>query len=185
MRFQTRPSHKNQLARPFFSEARRTFDRYLPRIIKCLAQLSDDEIWWRPNPASNSVGNIVLHLSGNIRQWIIAGVGGVPDVRERDKEFSERGPIPRAQLKTRLTDTVREACLVLDRLPLEALTTKFWIQGYHATGLQAISTVYEHFSHHAGQIIYITKLKRGSDLHFTHLPPIKKRKRPSTRRNRD
>jgi uncharacterized damage-inducible protein DinB len=166
----------NPLAKLFLSEAQATFDRYLPRIIKCLDQLSNDEIWWRPNASSNSVGNIVLHLSGNVRQWIISGLGGVPDIRERDKEFSEQGVVPRAKLKTRLSKTVREACRVLDRLPAEALTRKYTIQGYHVTGLHAISDVFEHFSHHAGQIIYITKLKRGRDLRFTHLPPIKKPK---------
>jgi uncharacterized damage-inducible protein DinB len=166
------------------SEAQATFDRYLPRITGCLAQLSDDEIWWRPNSASNSVGNIVLHLSGNIRQWIISGLGGVPDVRERDREFSEQGPIPRAKLKARLSGTVREACRVLEGLPAEALARKYWIQGYHATGLQVVCNVFEHFSHHAGQIIFITKLKRGTDLRFTHLPPIKKPKQPPARRSR-
>jgi uncharacterized damage-inducible protein DinB len=172
------------LAKLFLSEAQATFNRYLPRIIRCIEQLSDDEIWWRPNSASNSVGNIVLHLSGNVRQWIISGLGGAPDVRDRDKEFSQQGPIPRAKLKARLTGTVREARRVVDLLPAEALTRKYWIQGYHATGLQAISTVHEHFSHHAGQIIYITKLKRGKDLRFTHLPPIKKPRQPSSRRSR-
>lgn len=171
------------LAKHFLSEAKGTFDRYLPRITKSLAQLSDEEIWWRPNAASNSVGNIVLHLGGNIRQWIISGLGGVPDVRERDKEFFARGGIPGPKLAAHLRATVREACRVLDKLPAETLLRRYTIQGYHVTGLHAISNVYEHFSHHAGQIIYITKLKRGQDLRFTHLPPIKKPKQLSALRN--
>lgn len=174
----------DRLARPFLLEAQTTFDRYLPRITKCLAQLSDEEIWWRPNSSSNSAGNIVLHLCGNIRQWIISGLGGIPDVRERDKEFSERGVIPRAKLAAHLRTTVREACRVLDRLPAEGLTRKYWIQGYHATGLQVISNVFEHFSHHAGQIIYITKMKRAKDLRFTHLPAYNPKKQLSTTRKR-
>src|SRR3984893_12120525 len=73
-------------------------ERYLPRIVGCLEQLSDEEIWWRPNAASNSVGNLVLHVCGNMRQWIISGLGGAADLRERDKEFAERGPIGREAL---------------------------------------------------------------------------------------
>jgi hypothetical protein len=64
-------------------------DVYLPRIVGCLKTLSPDQIWWRPNEASNSVGNLVLHLAGNVRQWIVSGLGGVEDKRQRDLEFSE------------------------------------------------------------------------------------------------
>jgi uncharacterized damage-inducible protein DinB len=180
------PSKPKQdlLAKHFLLEAKATFDRHLSSINKSLAQLSDEEIWWRPNSASNSVGNIVLHLSGNVRQWIISGLGGVLDIRERDEEFSARGIIPRAKVVAHLRATVRAARCVLDTLSADALTRKYTIQGYHVTGLQAISNVYEHFSHHAGQIIYVTKLKRGKDLRFTHLPPIKKAKRLPPPRSR-
>ena len=75
---------------------------YLPRIISCLERLSPEQIWWRPNEASNSVGNLVLHLTGNVRQWIISGLGGAADIRQRDLEFSERGPLPRRVLVSRL-----------------------------------------------------------------------------------
>jgi uncharacterized damage-inducible protein DinB len=143
-------------------------------IVQCLSQLTEEEIWWRPNPASNSAGNLVLHLSGNMRQWIISGLGGAGDVRVRDREFSERGPLPRRVLVTRLRTTVAEARRVLDRLPAGALARPYTIQGFRVTGLVAVAHVYEHFSHHAGQIIYITKLKRGRDLRFTRLPRVKK-----------
>lgn len=145
----------------------------LPRIVKCLQQLSEEEIWWRPNPASNSVGNLVLHLCGNVRQWIISGLGGEKDNRERDREFAEQGPIPREVLVTRLRGTVREACRVLARLSDESLARNNNIQGYHVTGLEAAFHVAEHFGYHTGQIIYITKLKRAQDLKFTHLPATK------------
>jgi uncharacterized damage-inducible protein DinB len=166
----------DKLTELFLAEARATFDRYLRRIGQCLALLPDEEIWWRPNPASNSAGNLVLHLCGNVRQWVISGLGGAPDVRERDKEFSERGVIPRTRLLKQLRATVREANSILARLPAEALTRKHTIQGFHVTGLAAVSHVYEHFAHHTGQIIYITKLKRARDLRFTRLPAIRKRK---------
>lgn len=146
----------------------------LPRIVKCLQRLSEEEIWWRPNPASNSAGNLVLHLCGNVRQWIIAGLGGAEDRRERDREFAERGPISRKALVTQLRRTVREACRVLAQLSNESLTRKYKIQGFRVTGLDAAFRVTEHFGYHTGQIIYITKLKRARDLKFTHLPVIKK-----------
>ncbi len=146
----------------------------LPHIVKCLQELTEDEIWWRPNPASNSAGNLVLHLCGNVRQWIIAGLGSAKYQRDRDSEFSELGPIPRQALVTQLRRTVRDACRVLARLTDESLSKKYRIQGYHVAGLDAIFHVTEHFGYHTGQIIYITKLKRGYDLRFTRLPPIKK-----------
>lgn len=150
----------------------------LPSIVKCLQQLSEQEIWWRPNPASNSAGNLVLHLCGNVRQWIISNLGGVEFERERDLEFSERGPLPRNKLVGQLRRTVREACQVLARLSDDSLARKHTIQGLHVTGLEAVLHVVEHFSYHTGQIIYITKLKRAEDLKLTRLPAIKKT--PST-----
>jgi uncharacterized damage-inducible protein DinB len=146
----------------------------LPLIVKCLQQLSEKEIWWRPNSASNSAGNLVLHLCGNVRQWIIAGLGGVEFKRERDREFAERGPIPRQVLITQLRQTVRDACRVLAHLSDYSLSEKLDIQGYHVTGLYAAFHVAEHFGYHTGQIIYITKLKRAQDLRFTRLPVVKK-----------
>jgi uncharacterized damage-inducible protein DinB len=145
----------------------------LPRIVECLQQLSEEEIWWRPNSASNSAGNLVLHLCGNVRQWIISGLGGAEDKRERDREFAERGPIPRQALVTQLRRTVRDACRVLAKLSDDSLLRKHEIQGYQVTGLDAAFRVAEHFGHHTGQIIYITKLKRAQDLRFTHLPVVK------------
>lgn len=172
---------KRPLARDFLAVSQNLLSKqYLPRIEKCLAQLSEDEIWWRPNPVSNSAGNLVLHLCGNIRQWIISGLGGTEDIRERDQEFAEQGPVPRAQLIDLLRRTVREACRILARLPDAALTKRYTIQGYTVSGLYAVFQVAEHFSHHAGQIIYLTKLKRGEDLNFTHLPPVRKARRNSS-----
>jgi uncharacterized damage-inducible protein DinB len=144
-------------------------ERYLPRIVDCLEQLSDEEIWWRPNQASNSVGNLVLHVCGNMRQWIIAGLGDAADVRERDREFTDRGIAPHA-LREMLESTVREACDVLARLNPAELTKRRIIQHYDVTGYEAAEQVIEHIAYHAGQIIYVTKLKGAKDLGFTQLP---------------
>lgn len=149
--------------------------RYTPRICKCLEILSDEEIWWRPNGASNSVGNIALHLCGNMRQWIIAGLGGEPDIRERDLEFSEKGPISRSELIDNLRRVVNESSRLIARLIPESLARNYSIQGYRVNGYVAATHVASHFSYHAGQIIYITKMKHGEDLGFTKLPTLKAR----------
>jgi uncharacterized damage-inducible protein DinB len=160
----------------FLADARNLLAKeHLPHIVKCLQQLSEEEIWWRPNDESNSAGNLVLHLCGNVRQWIISGLGGAEDFRVRDREFSELGPIPRTTLIGRLQKTVREACAVLERISGASLSQRRDIQGYHVTKLGAIFHVVEHFAYHTGQIIFITKLKNGKDLKFTRLPAIKKR----------
>jgi uncharacterized damage-inducible protein DinB len=149
---------------------------YLPSIIRCLERLSPEQIWWRPNEASNSVGNLVLHLTGNVRQWIISGLGGAPDVRQRDLEFSERDRVARRVLVSRLRETVEEASSVLTKLPPNDLARIYTIQKFQVTGLAAAFHGAEHFSHHAGQIILLTKILTGKDLKFTQLPGEKKRK---------
>lgn len=142
--------------------------------MRCLKLLSEEEIWWRPNRASNSVGNLVLHLQGNVRQWIISGLGRQPDQRNRDREFAETGPLPRRALLGGLRKTVKEADEVLATLNPSDLLRMFSIQGYNVTGLEVLGHVAEHFAFHAGQIIFVTKLKCGKDLKFTRLPAQQK-----------
>ena len=170
---------KTHLIHPVIAQAEHVLRGvYLPRIVGCLERLSPEQIWWRPNEASNSVGNLVLHLTGNVRQWIISGLGGAADVRQRDLEFSERGPLPRRVLVNRLRKTVGEACRVLHKLSPEDLVRVHNIQKYRATGMDATFHVAEHFSHHAGQIILLTKMLTGSDLKFTQLPGERRRTSP-------
>jgi uncharacterized damage-inducible protein DinB len=167
---------KTRLTHPIVAQAERVLQQvYLPRIIGCLEQLSREQIWWRPHETSNSVGNLVLHLAGNVRQWIISGLGGAPDVRQRDLEFSARRPLPRRVLANRLGKTVREACRVLRKLSPEELARVHTIQGFRVTGAEAAFHIAEHFSHHAGQIILLTKMLTGRDLEFTHLPGEKRK----------
>src|SRR5688572_1281523 len=83
-------------------------DSFRPRIRVALDRMSDADLWWRPNEASNSAGNLVLHLCGNARQWIVSGVGGATDVRRRQEEFDERGPLARAELLATLDATFRD-----------------------------------------------------------------------------
>jgi len=167
----------SKLANAILAQARHSLlSHHLPRITRCLVLLPEREIWWRPHSTSNSIGNLVLHLSGNVRQWIISGVGGAPDRRERDLEFAERGPIPKRRLIARLRGTVNEACRVLKKASPADLEKPRLIQGYRVTGFEAITHVAEHFAHHSGQIILITKMRLRRDLGFTHLPEEKPKK---------
>jgi uncharacterized damage-inducible protein DinB len=168
------------LARPFLAQASHLLLQvHLLRIEACMRELSPEQIWWRANPVSNSVGNLALHLEGNVRQWIVSGLGGRPDRREREKEFSELGPIPRRTLLARLRKAVTDADRVMRKLNGVALAWTYSIQGFRVSGLSAVFHVAEHFSHHAGQIILLTKMLRGKDLKFTHLPGERKKKEKS------
>ena len=176
-------SDDRPLGEMFTQDTVSCFDKYLPRIVRCLELLSEKEIWWRPNAASNAAGNVVLHVCGNVRQWIISGLGGAADMRERDKEFAERGPVSRRQLIAQLKSTVAEARKIIAGLSTEALSREYLIQGYRVSGLVAVAHVFEHFSYHTGQIIYLTKLKSAKDLRFTRLPGVKPApKRPAAAR---
>jgi uncharacterized damage-inducible protein DinB len=165
------------LTRPFLAQARHLLLQvHLPRLEACLRELSPEQIWWRANPASNSVGNLALHLGGNVRQWIVSGLGGAPDRRERDLEFSTLGPIPRRILLARLRQAATDADRVLRKLDAADLARTYSIQGFRVTGLRAVFHVVEHFSHHAGQIILLTKMLAGKDMKFTHLPGERKKR---------
>jgi uncharacterized damage-inducible protein DinB len=136
------------------------------RIEACLARLSDDQLWSRAGESSNSAGNLCLHLAGNVRQWIIHGIGGAADVRTRDAEFAARGGISRDELLLRLRETVGEACAILDALPPARLLETITPQRHQVTVTEAILHVVEHFAEHTGQIILLTKACTGEDLGF-------------------
>jgi hypothetical protein len=141
-------------------------EQYWPRLRTSVERLTAEQIWWRPNEASNSVGNLMLHLDGNVRQWLIASFTGVEDTRDRPREFAERQRIEPAALVEQLGATLQEASAVLSRLTEADLLTTWRIQGYTVTGLHAVYQVVEHFGLHYGQILYITKLVRAEDLGF-------------------
>lgn len=154
------------LGRVFLDESLRYLTvEYPTKIRLCLERLSDGDLWWRPNADSNSVGNLLLHLAGNARQWIVSGVGGAVDVRDRQAEFDERGPLPRAELLTRFDAALTDVADVLTRLEPSRLGEPRSIQGRQTTVFRAIYHVVEHFSMHMGQIAYIAKLRTG-DLGF-------------------
>src|SRR6266481_7793662 len=133
-------------------------DEYWPRLRGCVESLTDEQVWWRPNEASNSVGNLLLHLNGNVRQWLVSSFRQLDDARNRPAEFSERQLIPASALVAKLGTTLTEASDVLASLTEADLLMTLQTQGYTVSGLQAVYQVVEHFGMHYGQILYITKM---------------------------
>ncbi|MCA9040449.1 MAG: DUF1572 family protein [Planctomycetaceae bacterium] len=134
------------------------------QINRCLKILSQEQIWTRPNEASNAIGNLVLHLTGNVNQWILSALNAEPDHRNRPAEFAQREPLPTEEISARLKNTVEAACRAIERLEPERLIQSINIQGYDTTILGAVYHVVEHFSLHTGQIVYATKLHINQDL---------------------
>jgi len=141
-------------------------EQYLMQISLCVKLLSNDQFWWRANDHCNSVGNLLLHLNGNVRQWIGTGLGAVPYDRDRPAEFAERRPLAGEELLARLSETVGQACNIIGDLPADSLSGVYSIQQREVTGLVAIFHVVEHFAFHTGQIIQVTKEMLDVDLSF-------------------
>jgi len=140
--------------------------QFWPRLRTAVEPLTEEQVWWRPNDASNSIGNLILHLNGNVRQWLVDSFNGTEDGRDRPAEFSATGGVPAEALLARLGATIDEAGTVLGRLTAEELRAPYTIQGYHVRGLDAVYQVVEHFGLHYGQIAYIAKSLTGVDLGF-------------------
>lgn len=139
---------------------------YLPKIKLAVEPLTTADVWWRPHRGATSIGNLVLHLAGNIRQWIIAGLGSEPDRRRRDEEFETRSGESAALLLDRLSAAVAAADRVLASLDPETLGDIRFIQGRKVTAIGAVYHVVEHFAMHTGQIVWIAKMRTGRDLAF-------------------
>jgi len=130
---------------------------YPGKIRLALTAMPADRLWHRANDSSNSAGNLVLHLAGNVRQWIVSGVGGAPDVRHRDAEFAARDGAGLEELLATLEAACAEAVAVFDRLDAAALAETRLIQSRRTTVFSAIYHVVEHFSGHTGQLIMMAK----------------------------
>ncbi len=138
----------------------------IPRIRQCLSALEEDEIWERANSNSNSVGNLVLHLCGNVKQYLISSIGGAPDIRNRDAEFSLDSKVNRGQLIENLDELEKEILEVIPNIRLDELIRKRMVQGFEMNGIQIIIHVIEHFSYHTGQIAFYVKQVKDTDLKF-------------------
>ncbi len=139
----------------------RIFEESIPRIKKCLDLISEEEVWQRPNEQSNSIGNLILHLCGNVRQWLISGLGGQEDHRNRQAEFSDKGSIDKVGLSAKLDLLQTDAEPVLQQVTSRMLTANYDVQCFQETGLSILVHIIEHFSYHTGQItFYVKSLKQ-------------------------
>jgi hypothetical protein len=159
-----------ELAAAVGTQAGQELTSALARIKHCLGQLTDEQVWRRSHPSMNSVGNLILHLCGNLRQWIVAGLGAAMDTRNRPAEFSERGPITKSELLSKLETIVNEAKAVLQRQSARALLEVRRIQGSDVTGLAAIFDSVPHFRGHTQEIVHITRSQLGDAYQFAWQP---------------
>jgi hypothetical protein len=163
----------------FVAAARQCLGEGMRKIEHCAGQLSDQQIWWRPAPQMNSIANLMLHLGGNLRQWIIAGVGGDKDVRNRPAEFSDRSDRPKAELLAKLKAVVNEADRTLAGLTAERLLSPRRIQGFDTNVIAAIFDTIAHFRGHVQEIIHMTRQQLGQEYRFDFAPKGKEQESAS------
>jgi hypothetical protein len=158
---------ENKITADFLNVSCRRLGQMTEYLTACVKKLTEDQIWQRQGPHENAVGNLVLHLCGNARQWIMHGVGGAPDVRVRDKEFSAVGGVSGAELIALFGSTMDEAKKIIAAVPAERMTERVHPQGRDASVLEAIYQVVGHVQQHVGQIILLTKQMLATDLDLT------------------
>jgi uncharacterized damage-inducible protein DinB len=145
---------------------KRVFEESYSRIFKCLDLLSEEEVWFRPNSNCNSIGNLILHLHGNMRQWICTSFAQKEDVRMRSEEFIASNQVPKKELKKLLLDLKNEILSFVDELSSKDIIAEYKVQVFRENGVSILVHVIEHFSYHTGQIALLTKLMSDKDLEF-------------------
>ena len=144
----------------------RIYEEGIFRIAKVLDLLTEEQVWYSPNEQMNSIGNLILHLNGNVTQWVGTGIAKDPDIRQRDEEFTAYKTHSKKELKEKLERLKNYTFPIIDNLTEEQLSDQRTIQGFNETVLSIIIHVIEHFSYHVGQIAYLAKLIIKGDLGF-------------------
>jgi uncharacterized damage-inducible protein DinB len=150
----------------FIGTATNYIDENTEKLNTCFNELEEADLWRRPNEHSNSPGNLILHLSGNIRQWVISSLGNIEDTRQREKEFAADGGYSKSELTEMLFSTVEEAKKIITNMDSKEILKKRKVQGHFYSGIAIILHITEHYSYHTGQIIFWTKLLKNKDLGF-------------------
>ena len=157
----------DEIASLYLAAARKKLvETYWPQLRECVSSLSAEQLWWRPNDASNSIGNLLMHLNGNVDHWIVSGFEGRDSGRDRPREFSTRDGQTADELLARLGATVAAADAVLSRLTADQLAATFTFFGETVSGAEVIFHVVSHFTLHYGQIVYAVKAMQNRDLGF-------------------
>jgi hypothetical protein len=160
----------DSVTRAVTHEACEVLAQSLIKIKHCLAQLNEDQVWWRPKEDMNSIGNLILHLTGNVRQWIVVGLGDQTNTRNRQAEFSERGPIKKSVLLHELEAVVEAAKGTLRRTTAEQMLSARRIQGFDTTGWGALFDSVPHFKGHTQELTCLTRMQLGSAYQFHWQP---------------
>ena len=164
-------THPESLAALLKAEAIEEFNEALRIIKHCAAQLTDDQVWWRPSDTMNSIANLQLHLAGNLRQWIVSGVGGAPDVRERQQEFDQRDTPGKEMLFQQLEATVADVTRTIADVSAAELSRVRTVQRNAVTGLRAIFHAAAHLRGHTQEIVHMTRCQLGDSYRFDFTPP--------------
>ncbi|HMB95932.1 MAG TPA: DUF1572 family protein [Tepidisphaeraceae bacterium] len=160
----------DEVSDAFLHAARGELSKSLHKITHCLNQLNDEQIWHRPAAEMNSIANILIHLCGNLRQWIICGVGGANDVRNRQAEFDDRSMRSKKDLLAEFSDVIRQCDAVLAKVDRKNLLEMRRIQGFDVQLLGAIFSTCGHLQGHVQEIIHITRMQKGTDYQFDFVP---------------
>jgi uncharacterized damage-inducible protein DinB len=159
-------NNSSSIQSEFIAQCIHRIDENIKRVESCFNKLTEDEVCHKPNISTNSIGNLVLHLCGNIRQYVISSLGGAPDERQRDLEFSADGSHTKSQLLEKFMNTISEAKAVMQVVSGNELLRVRTVQGFQYSGIGIIIHITEHLSYHTGQIALITKLIKNADLGF-------------------
>lgn len=154
----------NAFTKEFIDQSIYRIEENTKRIVKCLEEIDEIEIWKSANENSNSIGNIILHLCGNIRQYAISALGETKDIRERDKEFSTKSGLTKTELLNKLTNTIAEASGIIKNIDENRLMKIYSVQGFNLSGIGIIIHVTEHYSYHTGQLAFWIKILKNKDL---------------------
>jgi len=164
------PMNNDSLAKEFQKQMAQLLDQSMDKILHCLEQLDDRQLWWRPQPQLNSIGNQLLHAAGNLRQWSTVALAGLVDDRDRDNEFSVEQDISKQDLLQHVTSTVMDAKCSIAELPTAKLLESLNVQGFDVSYLEAITHTCAHFQGHTHQIILMTRIQIGDDYRFQWSP---------------
>ena len=159
-----------KLRRLFLTDCTDLIDQSLIKLFNCLEQLETTQIWWRPNPDCNSIGNLVLHVCGNLRQWTVSGIAGLPDTRDREREFAVDHAYDARWLCDHLKSETLDCKSHLQLMNSQLLLSSYCIQGFSVNGLQAVNHTVTHFVGHTHQVVYVTRLILGEKYRFAWSP---------------
>jgi uncharacterized protein DUF1572 len=163
-------SQNRNVGRAFLDVARHQMAERVDRIEHCVGQLTDAQLWWRPHEGMNSIANLLLHLGGNMTQWIVSGVGGEPDHRHRPAEFSDRSLAPKAELLEGFKAVVARVDTLLANFDETRLLEPRRIQGFEESVLSTLWHSLEHLGGHTQEIIALTRMQLDDRYVFAWTP---------------